>query len=92
MNKWRNNTNHSSLSLKQPHITRYVGVDFLVQGLQHIGIDGQAVQNISESGCGGLVATKDEDEGLGKNLVFSQTCQSQIERQAEVFISDSAYM
>lgn len=63
-----------------------------MQGLQHIGVDGQGVQNIGESGCGGLVATKDEDEGLGKNLVFSQTCQSKIERQAQVFISDSAYM
>lgn len=63
-----------------------------MQGLQHIRVDGQAVQNIGECGCGGLVATKDEDEGLGKNLVFSQTCQSQIERKAEGFISDSAYM
>lgn len=44
-----------------------------MQSLQRIRVGGQVVKDVSESDAGGLVATKDEYEGLGKNLVFSQT-------------------
>lgn len=45
-----------------------------MQGLQRVGVDGQTVQQVGESGGGGLVTTEDEDEGLGQNLMLSQTC------------------
>ena len=44
-----------------------------MQGLQRLRVDGQVVKGETESGTGGIVATKDENEGLGKNLVLSQT-------------------
>lgn len=52
-----------------------------MQGLQHVGVDGQAVQQIGESGRGGLIATQDEGEGLGQNLMFSQTCKKKRKRE-----------
>lgn len=50
------------------------------------------MQNIGESGCGGLIATKDEDEGLGENLVFSQTCQKEIERELSQPVQKTNYL
>ena len=44
-----------------------------MQGLQRLRVDGQIVKGESESGTGGIKAAKDENEGLGKNLVLSQT-------------------
>lgn len=43
-----------------------------MQGLQRIRIGCQIIKEVSESGAGGLVAAEDENEGLGKDLVFSQ--------------------
>lgn len=44
-----------------------------MQDLQFFRVGGQIVKDVSESDRGGIIATKDENEGLGKDLVFSQT-------------------
>ena len=44
-----------------------------MQGLQRLRVDGQVVKGESESGTGGIKATKDEYKSLGKNLMLSQT-------------------
>lgn len=62
-----------------------VGIDFIVQGLQHIRVDGQVVQRVDQSGGGGLIATEDEDQGLGKNLMFCQTYRNDKRNLAETF-------
>lgn len=62
-----------------------VGIDFIVQGLQRIRVDGQVVQRVDQSGGGGLIATEDEDQGLGKNLMCRQTYRNDKRNLAETF-------
>lgn len=49
-----------------------------MQRLQHIWIDGQVVQKVGDSDSSGVKTTKDEEDGLGKNLLFSQTCMKKL--------------
>ena len=45
-----------------------------MQGLHRIRIGCEIIKDVGESDAGGLVAAKDENEGLGKDLMFSQAC------------------
>lgn len=55
-----------------------VGINFTVQHLQNIWIDGQVVKKVGDCDGGGVITTKDEKDGLGKNLQFSQTCKKML--------------
>lgn len=55
------------------YICGQTAVDFSLQFVHHGRVGGQVVQGVGEGDTGGLVASVDENESLGQNLVFSQT-------------------
>lgn len=44
-----------------------------MQGLQGIGVGGEIVKDVGECHASGFIAAEDENERLGKYLIFSQT-------------------
>lgn len=54
------------------YIMRKGCVDLLYQFAQAIRVSCEVIEEKSEGGAGGLIASQDKNEGLGKNLVICQ--------------------
>lgn len=54
-----------------PYLVGQVCINLVLESLLHVGVGGQVIRYVVESGAGGLIASKDKDKSLGQNFFIA---------------------